>query len=175
MQKEGKTWRIQRELGSGEMQAVGVGERRGNRLFYRKMLRDAHELEASEAAFNSGKAAGSGTYWVQYGKIQEAKRELAGFYGAKQELARECIAKKPELPFKAFWAGLGIAMFAESLLPANAGLHDIAVLSGFSIALSGAIGVFKAFVSHSKIDDMLYGIGVERGPRMVINSPLDRF
>jgi hypothetical protein len=164
MQKEGNNWRVSRLLDTGETDSFTVGKSRGNRLFYRCMIRDARRVEAIDAKFDSKKSRLFGDdFWQAHGAIQDAKHEIAGTYLGFESLAKEIISQSYKVPFVTFWVGTAIALLgAQDYFDLPQPIKNPAQLIGFFTAfVPGFLRLGRSAMRHLNICRMFDKIGIK--------------
>ena len=163
MQKEGKKWHVQQELGSGEARAIVVGERRGNRLFFNKVLQDSRTFEKAESGFAAKKAALSqAEFWQERSEIQQFKLELAASYKGTQAITKKLVNKSYLFPIGTFCFGVAMALIGD---PEHFALDPIVKRLFFSIGATSAFAGFgrllRAVFLQSRICNMFDKIGIK--------------
>ena len=164
MQKEGKKWHIQQALGSGETRTIVVNKLRGNRLFFDKMLRDAHALERLESDFAAEKARLPQSGLSQTSsEIRQIKSEFAASYKGTQAITKKLIEKDHLLPFITFWFGLGLAVIGgQKQFTLDPLVKSLCFSLGASFSfILGWGGLVRATIRQSHICNMFGKIGVK--------------
>ena len=140
-------WLVHKSCPGFCSEVVKVGEGRGRRLFFRKMLHDFGELDRATESFEARREALSrnGTLMQSYGALQEHRKDLRQKYAAEGPVVRERLDRLVR-PFRVSLGAMALFFAAGCLLPGPAPLPLVA---GFVISAAFSaryiFGLFDIF------------------------------